>query len=83
MRGIVGVSLFLVVSSCAHAPVKSRWLAHDVYTACECVGKERMPTPWEVDSFRDDERIDYVCEGKVRNCGPPCVAHPGQPADCD
>ncbi len=76
MRILLAASLAITLSACATAP-KSRWESNElavpgygehVYMVCKCDGIERQPTPSEADSFRDGERVDLYCEGKVRDC---------------
>lgn len=59
----------LVACSGVH---RSRWQtstpALEQYTVCQCDGTERQPTPSEAASFRDGERVDVYCEGKVYGC---------------
>ncbi len=68
------VALLLV--ACAHAQ-PSRWKHDGQYTVCKCEGTERQPTPSEADGFREDERVDVYCEGKVTSCRPGALQPPG------
>jgi hypothetical protein len=67
-----------VLLGCAHAP-PSRWEMNGKYTVCTCDGVERQPTPGEADGFRDGERVDLYCEGKVGACHPGRLGNPKQP----
>lgn len=64
----------------AHAP-PSRWDLNGAYTVCTCDGVERQPTPSEADRFRDGERVDLFCEGKVRDCRPGALRNPMRPGE--
>jgi hypothetical protein len=68
----------MVLVSCAGAP-RSRWQTNQpeangyggrIYMVCRCDGTERQPTPSEAASFREGERVDLFCEGKVHDCRP-------------
>ena len=78
MRCAVLLVLVLALAGCAGAP-RSRWQSNEpavpgygerVYMVCVCDGTERQPTPGEAASFREGERVDLFCEGKVRACRP-------------
>jgi hypothetical protein len=38
------------------------------YMVCACDGVERQPTPSEAAGFREGERVDLYCEGRVHDC---------------
>jgi hypothetical protein len=68
MRLVITASVLAVfVSGCSHAQA-SRWKANGAYTVCTCDGTERQPTPGEASDFREGERVDVFCEGRVRDC---------------
>jgi hypothetical protein len=78
MRVVIAVAALVV--SCAHTPA-SHWEMNGAYTVCTCDGVERQPTPSEADRFRDGERVDVFCEGKVRDCRPGSLRNPMRPGD--
>ncbi len=82
MRCLLILALFGVVAGCASGTA-SRYRANGHYTVCKCEGRERAPTPSEADSWRADERVDIVCEGKVTGCHLGTMTVPGHPHVAD
>ena len=82
MRCLLFLALLGVVSGCASGTA-SRYRANGHYTVCKCEGRERNPTPGEASSWRDDERVDVVCEGKVTGCHLGTMTVPGHPRMAD
>ncbi len=76
LRIVLAAAPLLV--SCAHTP-PSRWDLNGKYTVCKCDGAERQPTPSEAGGFRDGERVDLYCEGKVHDCRPGALRNPSHP----